>query len=106
MKYMPGANQLLPSRKFDDEVDTPLIVNLDGEDDGPRPYDEWTAEVAEGSNIDPSVLADAGEYHDDYDTLELEDSNVELVRVVGSSYATPTQIERFNDCDLFFFRHC
>lgn len=103
MKYMPGANQLLPSRKFDQEVGAPLEVDLGEEGDGPKSYDEWTAEVSSGSNVDPGMIAQAGQFHEKYDTLELADPSVELARVVGTAYGTPTTIIKFNDCDLFFF---
>lgn len=103
MKYMPGAYQLLPGRKFDQTVGAPLIVDLDGGDDGEKSYDQWTEEVAQGSNIDTGLLAQAGEYHTRYDVMAWADPSVELVRVVGTGLGTPTSILRFNDCDFVYF---
>lgn len=103
MKYMPGSYQLLPSRKFDEEVNAPLEVNLGSEDDGPKSYDEWTEEVSSDPYVDVGLLTQAGLFHEEYDTLELADPTVELTRVVGTEYATPTKVIKFNDCDFFFF---
>lgn len=103
MKHMPGAYQLLPGRKFDQAVGAPLVVDLDGSEDGEKFYNQWTAEVAESPNVDAKLLARVGEFHKRYDTMAWADPSVELVRVVGTGYATPTSILAFNDCDLIIF---
>lgn len=103
MKYMPGTYQLLPSRKFDEAVGAPLVVDLDSVDDGEKHYGQWTAEVTEGSNVSARLLAQTGEFHARYDFLTLADPLVKLVRVVGTGKATPTYVLRYNNCDFIFF---
>lgn len=103
MKYMPGVYQLLPSREFDKAVGAPLTVKRGGNDDGEKPYDQWTAQVAKGKNVDPDLLRQAGEFHARYDTFELADPSVKVSRVVGTALSTPAQILEYNRCRFFFF---
>ena len=103
MKYMPGAYQLLPSRKFDEAVGAPLVVDLDSEEDGEKFYDEWTQEVAASSNVDAGLLTKAGEFHKRYDVMAWADPSVELVRVAGTGLSTPTSISKFNECNVILF---
>lgn len=105
MRFMPGTYQLLPSRKYDEAVGAPLSAAINGITSDEIFYDQWTAEVLQGSTVDSTLLSQAGAFHRRYDFMAWADPSVDMVRIVGTGHATPTSILEYTYCDYFSF-HC
>jgi hypothetical protein len=119
----PGVYELLPSRLFHALEGSPLYIDIDhngdGAPDGFKDYGFWTGRQEHTQLYDnisfernASLMGSADEWHQQADNLYLapfKDPNVQAVRIVGDSLATPSHIRKYVDysnCSFFDVTDC